>query len=86
MYTINVLNDKSTQARGTVRIFMAPKFNEKGEEFKYSEMRLLMMEMDRFTVNREFQLLQIREKFIKNAIFLNLCSASGRECNQKEVH
>lgn len=57
VYTINVLNDKSTQARGTVRIFMAPKFNEKGEEFKYSEMRLLMMEMDRFTVNREFVLL-----------------------------
>lgn len=56
MYTINVVNDKNTQMRGTVRIFMAPKFNEKGEEFKFSEMRLLMMEMDRFTVNCEFEL------------------------------
>lgn len=56
VYTINVTNDKSTQMRGTVRIFMAPKFDEKGEEFNFSEMRLLMMEMDRFTVNCEFQL------------------------------
>lgn len=56
MYTINVVNDKNTQMRGTVRIFMAPKYNEKGEEFKFSEMRLLMMEMDRFTVNCEFEL------------------------------
>lgn len=57
MYTINVVNDKNMQTRGTVRIFMAPKFDEKGEEFKFSEMRLLMMEMDRFTVNRKFELL-----------------------------
>lgn len=56
MYTIKVENDKNTQTRGTVRIFMAPKFDEKGEEFKFSEMRLLMMEMDRFTVNCEFKI------------------------------
>lgn len=56
VYTINVMNDKSTQMRGTVRIFMAPKFDEKGQEFKFNEMRLLMMEMDRFTVNCEFEL------------------------------
>lgn len=55
-YTINVSNDKSTQMRGTMRIFMAPKFDEKGEEFKFNEMRLLMMEMDRFTVNCMFEL------------------------------
>lgn len=41
--------------RGTVRIFMAPKFDEKGQEFKFTEIRLLMMEMDRFTVNCELQ-------------------------------
>lgn len=57
VYTINVVNDGNTNMRGTVRIFMAPKFDEKGEEFKFNEMRLLMMEMDRFTVDCKFKLL-----------------------------
>lgn len=47
---------------------MAPKFDENGEEFKFSEMRLLMMEMDRFTVNCEFQLVWILLKFVDNTI------------------
>lgn len=55
-YIIKVNNDKSTQVRGTMRIFLAPKFNEKGEEFKFAELRLLMIEMDRFTVNSEFKI------------------------------
>lgn len=45
------MNDKSTQTRGTMRIFLAPKFDEQGKEFTFSEARLLMMEMDRFTIN-----------------------------------
>lgn len=52
-YTIKVTNNKNTLTRGTVRIFLAPTFDEGGNEFKFSEMRLMMMEMDRFTVNRE---------------------------------
>lgn len=47
------MNNKNMQTRGTVRIFLAPKFDEQGKEFKFSEMRLLMMEMDRFEVNCE---------------------------------
>lgn len=53
IYTIKVMNNKTMQTRGTVRIFLAPKFDEQGKEFKFSEMRLLMMEMDRFEVNCE---------------------------------
>lgn len=53
-YTIKVMNDKNTQSRGTMRIFLAPKFDEQGKEFKFGEIRLLMMEMDRFTVNCMF--------------------------------
>lgn len=41
----------ATAARGTVRIFMAPKFDEKEKEWLFKEQRLLMIEMDRFTVN-----------------------------------
>lgn len=49
-YTIKVNNEKGTQARGTMRIFLAPKLDENGKQFKYSELRLLMMEQDRFDV------------------------------------
>lgn len=56
VYTIKVNNDKNTQVRGTMRIFLAPKFDEKGEEFKFAELRLAMIEMDRFTINRKFNL------------------------------
>lgn len=53
-YTIKINNEKGTQARGTIRIFLAPKFDENGKEFKYSELRLLMMEQDRFDVTCMF--------------------------------
>lgn len=48
------MNDKNTQTRGTMRIFLAPKFDEQGKEFTFSEIRRLMIEMDRFTVNCKF--------------------------------
>lgn len=51
VYTIKVTNDKPTQAKGTMRIFLAPKYDEQGNEFKFRELRLLMIELDRFTVN-----------------------------------
>lgn len=40
-----------TQARGTVRIFMAPKYDENNKEWSFKQQRRLMIEMDRFTVN-----------------------------------
>lgn len=56
-YAIKVNNEKATQMRGTVRIFLAPRFDEQGKEFKFSEQRLLMIEMDRFEVNCNFALI-----------------------------
>lgn len=44
-------NDKKTQARGTVRIFLSSKYDENGKEWKFKEQRRQMTEMDRFTVN-----------------------------------
>lgn len=68
VYTINVLNDKTTQMRGTVRIFLAPKFDENGEEFKFAELRLLMIEMDRFTVNLHPGENRIKRKSSESAV------------------
>ncbi|XP_068086764.1 phenoloxidase 1 isoform X2 [Anabrus simplex] len=49
-YRIQVQNN-GQQRRGTVRIFMAPKFDERGIPMIFSEQRLLFIEMDKFTVN-----------------------------------
>ncbi|XP_055623361.1 uncharacterized protein LOC129766790 [Toxorhynchites rutilus septentrionalis] len=50
-YRINVKNESSTNKRGTVRIFLGPKTDEKGNTIPFREQRLLMVEMDKFTVN-----------------------------------
>lgn len=75
-YTIKVNNDKSTQVRGTMRIFLAPKFNENGEEFKFAELRLLMIEMDRFTVNSELKFDFCIQNLIKHVLLVEHFSAS----------
>lgn len=49
VYSIKVVNSDSLPKEVTVRIFMAPKFNERGVEMNFMEQRLLWAEMDRFT-------------------------------------
>lgn len=86
-YTIKVTNNKSLASRGTMRIFLAPKFDEKGNAFPFSELRLLMIEMDRFDLN-------CKERFspIRNCLFTDIqkyvsyCSASWRKHNSPEVN
>lgn len=41
---------------GTVRIFIAPKTDEKGNKLTFDEQRLLMIEMDKFSQPREYLL------------------------------
>lgn len=47
-YTININNGNATQSLCTVRIFMAPKTDEKGLEMLFRDQRLLMIELDKF--------------------------------------
>ncbi|XP_046607726.1 phenoloxidase 1-like [Neodiprion virginianus] len=49
-YRITVINQSSARM-GTVRIFMAPDKDERGLPFTFREQRLLMIELDKFTVN-----------------------------------
>ncbi|XP_063875288.1 phenoloxidase 3-like [Scylla paramamosain] len=51
IYSIKVVNSGSLPKEVTVRIFMAPKLNERGVEMNFMEQRLLWVEMDRFTHN-----------------------------------
>lgn len=49
-YVINVNNTTGTQAMGTCRIFLGPRNDERGQPFLFRDQRLLMIELDKFTV------------------------------------
>lgn len=49
-YRINVVNKNRTTLMGTCRIFLGPKFDERGLPFNFRAQKDLMMEMDKFTV------------------------------------
>ncbi|XP_050704837.1 phenoloxidase 1-like [Eriocheir sinensis] len=47
-YNIKVENEEKVAKEVTIRIFMAPKLNERGVDMNFMEQRLLWAEMDRF--------------------------------------
>lgn len=49
-YKIQVENNTKGPANGTVRIFMAPKFDERGTPLLFRDQRLLFIELDKFSV------------------------------------
>lgn len=53
-YTININNEGSAQRFGTVRIFLGPKTDERGQQMLFRDQRLLMVELDKFVVACEF--------------------------------
>lgn len=54
MYNINVNNSTGAQAMGTCRIFMAPRNDERGTPMLFRDQRLMMTELDKFTVACKF--------------------------------
>lgn len=48
-YNITVENS-GQQRQGTVRIFLAPKFDERGLPFLFRDQKNLFIELDKFTV------------------------------------
>ncbi|XP_071448698.1 phenoloxidase 2-like [Hetaerina americana] len=49
-YKIKVENNSNTQRTGTVRIFLAPKFDERGLPMLFRDQRLLFIELDKFVI------------------------------------
>ncbi|KAG8238619.1 hypothetical protein J437_LFUL018537 [Ladona fulva] len=49
-FRITVENNTNKQVQGTVRIFLAPKFDERGVGMLFKDQRLLFIELDKFTV------------------------------------
>lgn len=53
-YRVQINNTTGAQIMGTVRIFLAPKFDERNSEMSFRDQRLLMIELDRFTVQSKW--------------------------------
>lgn len=45
---MQVNNDSGAQRLGMVRIFLAPKFDERGAAYQFRDQRLMMIELDKF--------------------------------------
>lgn len=50
-YTLNVKNASGAQRFGTVRIFLGPKTDERGQQMLFNEQRLMMVELDKFVAS-----------------------------------
>ncbi|XP_049822106.1 phenoloxidase 1-like [Aethina tumida] len=50
-YKIVVNNQSNGNKQGTCRIFLAPKFDERGNPWSFREQKLMFIELDKFTVN-----------------------------------
>ncbi|XP_058835187.1 phenoloxidase 1-like [Topomyia yanbarensis] len=50
-FEIKVTNSTGSAKRGTARIFIAPKVDERGTKLTFKEQRLLFIELDKFGVN-----------------------------------
>lgn len=55
IYRIVVNNSSNDHQKGTCRIFLAPKFNEKNIQLSFMQQRQLFIEMDKFTVNSNIE-------------------------------
>ncbi|XP_046384943.1 phenoloxidase 1-like [Ischnura elegans] len=49
-YKIQVENTSNSERMGTVRIFLAPKFDERGQPWLFCDQRLMFIELDKFVV------------------------------------
>lgn len=51
-YNVTVTNDSDRTRDGTCRIFMSPKFDERGNPWLFRDQKNMFIELDRFVVKR----------------------------------
>lgn len=68
-YSINISNNTNGQAMGTVRVFMSPRFDERGTQMLLRDQRLMMTELDKFIVACK-QLHFFQPKIIRDLILI----------------
>jgi len=68
MYKFQVENSTNDPKVGTVRIFLAPKFDERGVNMFFRDQRLLFIELDKFTVTLEPKTNSIQRKSTESSL------------------
>lgn len=63
-YQINVTNETMTMKQGTCRIFLIPKYDERGQQIRFRDQRSFAIEMDKFLVNCKY-IITIEYHYIK---------------------
>lgn len=51
-------NGNNTNILCTARVYLAPKYDERGSTWMYDEQRHMMIELDRFVISCTYQALQ----------------------------
>lgn len=54
MVSVTQVENKGAARMGTVRIFYAPKYDERNRPYLFREQKSLFIELDRFTTNRKY--------------------------------
>ncbi|GAB0093865.1 Phenoloxidase 2 [Sergentomyia squamirostris] len=92
-WRIEVNNNSGTPRRGTCRIWMCPKNDERGMPIGFREQRLLMIEMDRFpiTLNPGLNTINRRDEESNVTIpydrtFRNISAASKRPVGEEQFN
>lgn len=80
-YRIIANNRNNAPRRGTVRIFIAPRQDERGLPYVFRDQKELMVEMDKFTVLRKSSLYYFRRY---NSCFIFRCDSKIMYLNQSE--
>lgn len=84
-FTYNItVNNAGSPRQGTCRIFMAPKFDERGNPWLFRDQKLMFIEMDKFTVNRKYLRVCVFKPSI--TIFVFIFSPSGTKHNHQEIN
>lgn len=78
-WAVNITNNTGAQTNGMVRIFLAPRFDERGTQMLLRDQRLMMTEMDKFPAACEFSTsTKARSRFLFY-FERNLCSEPRRQ-------
>lgn len=75
-YKINVNNQTKGQRQGTCRIFLAPKFDERGTNWLLRDQRHMFIELDRFVVNCNYIYYIHITRICNNILYFMFCSES----------
>lgn len=66
VYNISVQSENTSPVRGTCRIFITPKVDERGVPLNLNDQRLLTIELDKFVVNCNFEIYFFKSKNYHN--------------------